>query len=52
MIYVKVNFENGDSLKTGINATLEEAKAYYIGRVFNLGVEDDVLTKGVSVDLI
>lgn len=50
MITVKVTFKNGDHLTTGINATLDDAKRYYIGNTFNLGVDDDLLTKAVSVE--
>ena len=33
----KVTFENGDTLVTSMNATLAEARSYYIGKVFQFG---------------
>ncbi len=36
-IAVKVTFSDGDSLETEINTDLEGAKAYYLGKDFNLG---------------
>lgn len=41
MLYFKIGFENGDSFETGFNGTLDEARRYYLGRVFNLGTVDD-----------
>ena len=41
MLRVKIGFENGDSLVTRFNGTLEDAQGYYLGRAFNLGVVDD-----------
>lgn len=38
MIKVKVNYENGDYEYTHINATPKDAPAYYIGKVFNVGL--------------
>ena len=35
----KVTFSNGDYLYTQLNASIEEAKAYYLGNIFNLGTE-------------
>ena len=50
MLYFRIGFENGDSLETGFNGTLEEAKAYYLGRVFNLGAVDDDMQRCNSVE--
>lgn len=50
MLYFKIGFENGDSFETGFNGTLEEAKAYYLGRVFNLGAVDDDMQRCNSVE--
>lgn len=37
-------------LYTGFNGTLEEAKRYYVGRIFNLGNSDkDLMALGVEV---
>lgn len=34
---VRVQFDNGQEITTGINATPAEARAYFLGHVFNLG---------------
>jgi len=46
----KVTFSNGDYLYTKLNASIEEAKAYYLGNIFNLGAEADNLQKCVDVE--
>ncbi len=38
----KVTFENGDSFVTGMNATLEEARRYYIGTAFQFGDTEEI----------
>lgn len=50
MTTYKVTFTNGDYLFTRLNAAIEEAKAYYLGHVFNLGTEADNLQKCVDVE--
>jgi IMP cyclohydrolase len=52
MATVKVNYENGDYECTRINATLEEARAYYIGKTFNIGSVSDNLQKCTSVEIM
>ena len=47
--YITATFENGDTIKTEINATPHEATAYYYGKVFNLGADGDNLQRCVSV---
>lgn len=43
MKFYKIGFKNGDSFTTGFNGSLDDAKAYYLGMVFNLGtVKDDM----------
>lgn len=44
----RVLFEDGDSLVTGMNATLEEAKTYYVGQGFELD-EMKPLVRAVAV---
>ena len=39
----KITFSDGDYLYTRLNASIEEAKAYYLGNTFNLGTEADNL---------
>lgn len=33
----EVTFSNGDKVVTGFNGSIEDAKAYYLGKRFNLG---------------
>jgi len=40
MNYFRVTFADGNTLETGMNATLEEARRYYIGTSFNFGDTD------------
>ena len=47
--YITARFENGDTIKTEINATPREAKDYYYNKVFNLGTEGDNMQRCVSV---
>lgn len=45
----KITFANGDYLYTSLNASIKEAKAYYLGSIFNLGSVSDNLQKCVDV---
>ncbi len=49
---IKVIFENGNSLTTRINGTEDEIKAYYVGKVFNLGCVEDDLQKVIGVEFL
>lgn len=49
---VKVNYENGDSITTRFNGTIQEATAYYVGNIFNIGVVTDNLQECNSVEVI
>lgn len=50
---VKVTFDDGDHLNTGINLDLEGAKKYYLGNTFNLGIgPKDRMVKAVKVEEI
>jgi hypothetical protein len=40
MIAVRVTFQDGNALVSSINATLEEARAYYLGSAFQSGDTD------------
>lgn len=50
----KVIFEDGDSLVTEMNASLEEARRYYIGQYFNFGDTDthpqDKMVQAIAVE--
>ena len=53
MISIKITYDNSDTTNTQINASLEQAKAYYIGNTFNLGNgENDLLVKAIKVELL
>lgn len=51
MIYVKVTFDDGNSLITGFNGTIEEAKGYYVSQLFEMN-ECEPMVQGISVELI
>jgi hypothetical protein len=50
-----VTFEDGNTLVTGFNGTLEEARAYYVGKFFNHGDTDshpkDKMVKAIKVEV-
>jgi hypothetical protein len=47
-----VKFSNGDTITTGINGTDAEIRDYYaVGKWFNLGCVEDLMTQVVSVDI-
>lgn len=54
MIEIRVSWSNGDTTTTRINATLGEARDYYIGRPFNIGDGSggDMVVRGLRVELI
>ncbi len=52
MLTLKINYENGDHSYTRINATPEEAKAYYIGNFFNVGIISDNIQKCMSIEIL
>lgn len=50
--YVKVYYENGDSINTWINLNAAEAKQYYLGNVFNIGSVTDNLQRCINVEVL
>lgn len=51
-ICVKVTFADGNSLVTTINATIDEARAYYLGNTDGFELDEEKpLTRAVSVEL-
>lgn len=52
MLRVKINYENGDSTVTRINATPDEAWAYYVGKVFNIGTVADNLQCCTGIEIL
>jgi hypothetical protein len=51
---IKVTFDNGDHLVTSINGTEQEIRAYYLGKIFNLGDGSggDLLVKAVGIEFL
>lgn len=49
MKYYKVTFENGNYFTTCFNGDIQDAKAYYLGKVFNIGTISDNLQRCTSV---
>jgi hypothetical protein len=48
-----IKFADGNSLKTEFNGNIEDARAYYLGNIFNVGGgEKDNLVKCISVQQI
>ena len=47
----KITYEDGNTITTGFNGTLEDAKKYYEGRVFNVGADEhDKMVKAIKVE--
>ena len=50
MIVVKCFYENGDTITTSINGTFKEAQEYFLGRIFNIGLNGkDLLSKCIDI---
>lgn len=52
MITVKVIFSDGDNIITRINATEQEARTYYVGKVFNTGAVNDNMQTCVGLEVL
>lgn len=56
MLLIRCYYENGDKITTAINLSFEEAKDYFEGKVFNLGMlgryEDDKMQRCVRIEEI
>lgn len=56
MTSVRVTFADGNEVLTGINTTLEGAREYYLGKLFNFGDNDfgqgDNMQRAIAVDLV
>lgn len=50
----RITWENGNVTTTGMNATIDEARAYYIGKPFQFGdteeIPGDLMVKATAVD--
>ena len=51
VILVNCKYADGDSMITGFNGTLAEAKSYYEGKAFNIGLVDDNMQICTEVEL-
>lgn len=49
---VKVHFENAGHIMAKLNGTRDEIKAYYEGKIFNLGVTSDLKAKVERVEFL
>jgi hypothetical protein len=52
MTNVKVTYSNGDTITTAINGTIEAAKEYFLGNIFNIGSVEDNMQTAVKVEEI
>lgn len=50
MIIVKCTYTNGDIITTRFNGTLQEAEAYFLNQVFNIGTVYDDMQKCIKVE--
>lgn len=47
---IKCTYANGDEVITRFNGTLQEAEAYFLNQVFNIGTDCDNLQKCIKVE--
>lgn len=52
MVTVKCTYSNGDIITTRFNGTIQEANAYYLNKVFNIGTVYDNIQKCIKVEQI
>jgi hypothetical protein len=52
LIAVKCTYQNGDTIDTMFNGTLQDAENYFLNKVFNIGNVKDNLQKCIKVDEI
>jgi len=50
MKFFKITFDDGNSIKTGFNGTLEEVNNYYLNNSFEL--VEGTMSKAVKVEII
>lgn len=46
---IKCIYADGNEVITRFNGTLEEARAYYLDKLFNLGITSDNLQKCIDI---
>ncbi len=49
---LKLTFKNDDVIVTRFNGTEEDARRYYLGKVFNLGWPGDKMVKCIKVEVL
>lgn len=52
MITVKATFADGNSIISRMNATEQEARAYYLGNKFNIGSVTDNMQTCVDLEVL
>jgi hypothetical protein len=49
---IRVTWSNGDTTRTEINGSIDEIRAYYLGKTFNIGTVEDKMVKAVAVKFL
>ena len=52
MITVKCTYADGDTVTTGFNGTEQDARFYFLGQTFNIGLVDDNLQTCTAVEVV
>ena len=47
---IKCTYANGDEVITRFNGTLQEAEAYFLNQIFNIGTDCDNMQKCIKVE--
>lgn len=51
MIAIKCYYEDGNTITTNINGTIEDAKKYFLGQYVNIGHITDNIQQCIRVEL-
>lgn len=49
---VRVYFDDGDSLLTEINGTVEQIEQYFLNKTFNIGCAEDKMKKCTRIEFL
>jgi len=52
MITVKCTYEDGNTITTGFNGSESQARQFFVGEYFNLGIEYDDVQKCIDMKVI
>lgn len=52
MIAIKCTYENGQTITTNINGTLEDGKKYFLNKLINIGHIEDNMQRCINVEEI